>query len=91
VVFAGRPTYFSRHDDLCQSLISGMEPIRVAARSAVTPLGHEPLVAEDFGALPHSLQVVCLDALRQAGAVVLIMGTRYGAVQPTGLSATYEE
>jgi len=73
------------------SLITGMQPIRAAARSAITTLGHEPIMAEDFGALPRSPQVACLDGVRQAGAVVLILGARYGATQPSGLSATHEE
>lgn len=68
-----------------------MKPIRDAARSAVTTLGHEPIMAEDFGALPHSPQIACLDGVRQAGVVVLVLGARYGAVQPSGLSATHEE
>jgi hypothetical protein len=34
------------------SLINGMEPIRAAASAAVTALGHDPVMAEDFGALP---------------------------------------
>ena len=73
------------------SLIGGMEPIRAAARSAVTTLGHDPVMAEDFGALPHTPQIACLDGVRQAGAVVLVLGARYGAVQSSGLSATHEE
>jgi hypothetical protein len=73
------------------SLIGGMEPIRAAARSAVTTLGHDPVMAEDFGALPHTPQIACLDGVRQAGAVVLILGSRYGAIQSSGLSATHEE
>lgn len=73
------------------SLITGMEPIRAAAKSAVTTLGHDPIMAEDFGALPHSPQVACLDGVRRAGAVVLVLGARYGATQPSGLSATHEE
>ena len=73
------------------SLITGMEAIRAAARSAITTLNHEPIMAEDFGALPHSPQVACLDGVRQAGAVVLILGGRYGATQLSGLSATHEE
>ena len=73
------------------SLITGMEPIRAAARSAVITLGHESVMAEDFGALPHSPQIACLDGVRQAGVVVLILGARYGATQMSGLSATHEE
>lgn len=73
------------------SLISGMESLRAAARAAILSLGHEPIMAEDFGARPQSPQVACLDALRGCDAVVLIFGARYGAKQPSGLSATHEE
>ena len=73
------------------SLISGLEPIRRAARAAVTALGHQPVMAEDFGAKASSPQVACLDSLRQSDVVVLILGDRYGAVRPSGLSATHEE
>src|SRR5688500_8672162 len=73
------------------SLISGMEPLRRAARDAVAALGHQPVMAEDFGARVSSAQVACLDGIRQADVVVLILGDRYGTVQPSGLSATHEE
>lgn len=73
------------------SLISGFEPVRLAAREAVTMLGFEPVTAEDFGARPTSPQVACMDGVRRSGAVVLLLGERYGAVQPSGLSATHEE
>ena len=73
------------------SLITGMETVRAAAREAVTTLRHEPIMAEEFGPRPHSPQVACLAELRQADVVVLILGEHYGAVQPSGLSATHEE
>lgn len=73
------------------SLITGLEPIRAAARAAVVDLGHEVIMAEDFGAKPTSPQVACLDGVRQAGIVVLILGADYGAKQPSGISATHEE
>ena len=73
------------------SLITGMEAVRAAGRSAVTTLGHDPVMAEDFGALPHTPQIACLDGVRQAGAVILILGSSYGATQSAGLSATHEE
>ena len=73
------------------SLISGMEPIRAAAREVVTTLRGEPIMAEDFGAQPHSPQVACLTGLRNSDVVVLILGEHYGPVQPSGLSATHEE
>jgi hypothetical protein len=73
------------------SLITGMESLRAAARNAVATLGHEPVMAEDFGALPHSPQVACLEGVRRSAAVVLILGPRYGAKQASGISATHEE
>jgi hypothetical protein len=66
------------------SLIAGFEPFREAVRSAVTTLRHEPVMAEDFGACPSSPHVACLSGLRDADAVVLVLGERYGAVQPVG-------
>jgi len=68
-----------------------MAPIRAVARAAVVTLEHQPVMAEDFGALPHSPQVACLAGVRQSAAVILILGERYGAKQPSGRSATHEE
>lgn len=73
------------------SLITGMEPERAAGRMAIKSLGHEPVMAEDFGALPHSPQIACLDGVRRSATVVLMLGGRYGAKQASGLSATHEE
>src|SRR5881394_3744465 len=73
------------------SLIRDMGPFRAAARRSVEALGHRPLLAEDFGAVAGSPQIVCLTGLRQADVVVLVLGEAYGAKQPSGLSATHEE
>ncbi len=73
------------------SLISGMEPERAGARRVIEALRHEVVVAEDFGARPSSPQVACLGAVRSSDLVVLILGQRYGATQPSGISATHEE
>ncbi|SKA14806.1 DUF4062 domain-containing protein [Novilysobacter spongiicola] len=73
------------------SLITGMEDERAAAKLAIDNLGHEPIIAEDFGAKASSPQVACLQAVRSADLVVLVLGARYGARQPSGLSATHEE
>lgn len=55
-------------------------------------LRHEPVMAEDFGARPHSPQVACLQGLRSSDLVVLVLGEAYGTAQPaSGLSATHEE
>ena len=49
-------------------------------------------MAEDFSALTHSPQIACLQGLRSADLVVLILGSRYGSVQgSSGVSPTHEE
>jgi len=74
------------------SLISSFEPYREAARAAIATLRHEPVMAEEFGAQPNSPQIACLAGLRSSDLVVLILGERYGPVQPgSGISATHEE
>ncbi len=73
------------------SLIQGYEPWRDAVESAVEMLGHEAIRAEDFPASPDSPQSVCLAGVRDSDAVVLILGSKYGHPQASGLSATHEE
>lgn len=73
------------------SLITDMGDFRAAAREAVVPLGFSVLMAENFGARPQSPQIACLEGVRKADAVILIVGARYGAKQTSGLSATHEE
>lgn len=73
------------------SLISGFEELRDTADSGARTLRHAVIRAEDFGATPVSPQVACLAGVRDADVVVLILGSRYGEVQSSGLSATHEE
>jgi hypothetical protein len=73
------------------SVISGYEAYRTAAVEAVETLGHDVVRAEDFTASPRTPQQACLAAVREADLVVLLMSGSYGAVQPSGLSATHEE
>ena len=73
------------------SLIGGFEVERAAAKGAIGTLRHEPVMAENFGAQPNSPQVACLQGLREADLVVLILGERYGQPQASGISATHEE
>ena len=40
---------------------------------------------------PKAPQVACLNGVRGAEAVILLVGARYGAIQSSGLSATHEE
>ena len=73
------------------SVISGMEDARDAAGDAIASLGHNLIRAEDFGASPLSPQQACLQGVRDAEVVVLVLGGRYGYIQQSGLSATHEE
>lgn len=74
------------------SLIGGYESLRQAARDAIVSLGHEPVMAEDFRAQANSPQIACLQGLRSAELVVLVLTERYGTPQPaSGLSPTHEE
>lgn len=74
------------------SLIGGYQPLRQAARDAITSLGHEAIMAEDLRAQANSPQVACLQGLRSADLVVLILVDCYGSPQPgSGVSPTHEE
>jgi len=73
------------------SLISGMTAERAAVKRVIELLRHSPVMAEDFGSQPNSPQIACLQGVRSADLVVLILGDRYGERQASGLSATHEE
>src|SRR5262245_40121385 len=73
------------------SVIRGFEAYRDAAARAARALRHEVKRAEDFSASPSTPQQACLSGIRWAEAVILIIGSRYGPRQPSGLSATHEE
>ncbi len=64
---------------------------REAAAAAVRSVGGDVVRAETLSARPDTSQQACLAAVRQSDAVVLVMGTAYGARQSSGLSATHEE
>src|SRR3712207_3309685 len=73
------------------SVIGGMEGYRDAAERGIRAVGHEPRRAEDYGASPETPQRRCLEGVRDADVVVLLMGERYGQPQDSGLSPTHEE
>ncbi len=73
------------------SVITGFEAYREAAVAAVRSLGYEIVRAEDFPASTRSPQVACLSGVRESDLVVLVLGERYGLLQPSGQSATKEE
>ncbi len=74
------------------SVIGGFEAYRHSAKEAISSLRHEPVMAESFGALATSPQVACLQGLRSADLVILILGARYGYPQgDSGVAPTHEE
>lgn len=73
------------------SVSEGYEAIRKAARDAIIYAGGQPLGFEDFGAMNKSPRNACLDGVRDCDVYVGILGSRYGWITPSGLSATEEE
>lgn len=72
-------------------MIRGFEVYCDVAVRAAKALRHEVKRAEDFPASPSTPQQACLAGVRWADAVILLIGSRYGSRQPSGLSATHEE
>lgn len=73
------------------SVMDGYGPFRDAAANGIDQAGCEPVRAEDFPAAGHSPRTACLDGVRSADALVLLLGERYGFVGPSGKSVTEEE
>jgi len=73
------------------SVITGYDPFRDAAADGVKVLRHAPLRSEDYSASPASPQQTCLQGVRDADVTIVLLGERYGEVQPSGMSATHEE
>ena len=70
------------------SLMSGAFGwLRDAASGTLAMLGYRPVRAVDYPASPASAQVACLAGVRSADAVVVILGSRYGFLRVSGLSA----
>lgn len=74
------------------SVIADFGEYREAAADAIATLGHEVVRSEQFGVRSDTPQRACLGELRATDLVVLVLGARYGSVNPgSGLSATHEE
>jgi len=73
------------------SVIRGLESYRDAASHAARALRHEVKRAEDFAASAATPQQACLAGVRWADVVVLLLGSRYGDRQRSGLAPTHEE
>jgi hypothetical protein len=84
-------TFVSMKNVFISSVMKGFSAERQAARKAVESLRMTPVIAEKFGAKPHSSQLACLEGVRASDIYVLILGAKYGFVAQSGLSATEEE
>jgi len=73
------------------SVVTGFEEYRAAVRAAVDVLRHETILAERYPAMAGSPQQACLQGVRDADVTVVVLGARYGQLQPSGMSATHEE
>lgn len=74
------------------SVMSGFEAYRAAAFEAIEMLGNETISAESFSSTTSSSRIACLDGVRRADLVILILGASYGWSQTSsGLSPTHEE
>jgi hypothetical protein len=74
------------------SVMNGFENYREAAFAAIRSLDHEILRAEDFPASTIPSRVACLQGVREADLVILILGDRYGwSDTQSGISPTHEE
>lgn len=73
------------------SVMDGYGQFRDAAAEGIRQAGCEPVRAEDFAASGASPRNACLDGVRSADALVLLLGRRQGFVAPSGKAATEEE
>ncbi len=73
------------------SVMENYADFRDAAAKGIRFAGCDPVPAEDFPAAAASPRTACLDGVRSADALVLLLGERYGFVGSSGLSATEEE
>ena len=73
------------------SVMKDYDDYRYAASQGIQRVGGDPIRAEDFPAASHSPRNGCLDGVRSADALVLLLGGRYGFVGPSGLATTEEE
>ena len=72
-------------------LFAALRPTADAASRAARALRHEVKRAEYFTASGATPQQTCLAGVRWADVVILLVGSRYGDRQDSGLSATHEE
>ena len=83
------------HSDRLRAFISspmkGLAAYREAAAQGIRDAGHQPIRVEDFPSDTASPRNSCLDGVKSADVLVLLLFERYGFVTPSGKSATEEE
>jgi hypothetical protein len=71
--------------------MNGFDAYREAAFAAIRSLDHDIVPAEDFPASTVPSRVACLQGVRDADLVVLILGERCGwSETQSGMSPTHE-
>lgn len=74
------------------SVMNGFDDYREAAFAAIRSLDHSVIRAEDFPATTTPSRIACLQGVREADLVILILGDRYGwSETESGISPTHEE
>ncbi len=73
------------------SVSEDYQHIRQAARDAISKAGGQPIGFEDFSAKNKSSRNACLDGIRECDVYLGVLGTRYGFITSSGLSATEDE
>lgn len=73
------------------SVIHGYGHYRDGVAEIIKELGYVAIRSEDFPAQPNTPQQACLQEVRESNVMVLLLGAKYGTIQPSGLSATQEE
>lgn len=73
------------------STMNNLRSEREALRIVIAELGHEPVMAELFGARNDSPRAACREEVHDSDMIVLLLGDSYGWITPQGSSATEEE
>ena len=74
------------------SVRRGLEEERDALPGLVRALGHDPVMFEDFTAMPVPSREACMQGVDSSDAYLLLMGEKYGDPLPeTGQSPTHDE
>lgn len=73
------------------SVMTGLATERRLLASMIAELGATPVLFEDFGGRDQGAQEAYLAGVARSDIYVGVIGDRYGAITPTGRSATHQE